>query len=99
MINAMSAYFVVNCAIKDMPILNDYMQSVGPSLGVVPIKVLAADNESETVEGTPAGSRTVLLEFASKDDFHTWYNSPEYQGVIAKRFAATEGFGVLVNGL
>ena len=57
------------------------------------------DNDAETIEGTPAGSRVVLLEFASKDDFRTWYHSPEYQGVVGKRFAATDGFGVLVNGV
>jgi uncharacterized protein (DUF1330 family) len=92
----MSAYFVVNCSIKDMGLLNEYLQGVQKS--PVPTKLLAMDNESETVEGTPAGARTVILEFESKDDFHTWYDSAPYQAVIGKRLAATEGFGVLVEG-
>jgi uncharacterized protein (DUF1330 family) len=94
----MAAYFVVNCAIKDMELLTEYMGAAGASLGVVPVRVLAADDESETVEGTPAGSRTVILEFNSKDDLHTWYKSPEYQAVIGKRLASTDGFAVAVNG-
>ncbi len=94
----MSAYFVVNCAITDQTLLDEYIAGAGASLGVVPLELGAMDNESEVIEGTPAGSRTVILKFASKDDFRTWYNSPEYQAVIGKRFAATEGFGILVNG-
>ena len=94
----MPVYFVVNAAIKDMALLNDYVQAAGASAGVVPIKVLAMDNECEVVEGTPAGSRTVILEFESKDDFRTWYGSPEYQAVVGKRFAATDGFAVLAEG-
>jgi uncharacterized protein (DUF1330 family) len=40
----------------------------------------------------------VILEFNSKDDLHTWYKSPEYQAVIGKRLASTDGFAVAVNG-
>ena len=94
----MSALFIVNCTIKNMDLLNDYVAGAGASLGVVPLQLLAMDNESETVEGSPAGSRTVVLQFESKEDFHTWYESPEYQAVIGKRLEATHGFAVLVNG-
>lgn len=94
----MSAYLVVNCTVKDMNLLNQYIAGAGASLGVVPVKLLAMDNDSETVEGTPAGSRTVLLEFDSKDDFRTWYNSPEYQAVVGQRLEATEGFAVVIDG-
>jgi uncharacterized protein (DUF1330 family) len=95
----MSAYFVVNATVKDMDLLNEYIQGAAASGGIVPLKLLAMDNDAETVEGTPAGSRVVLLEFASKEDFRKWYDSPEYQSVVGKRFAATEGFAVLVNGM
>ncbi len=94
----MSAYFIVNCTIKNLDLLNEYIAGAGASLGVVPIKLLAMDNESETVEGTPAGSRTVLLEFETREAFRTWYDSPEYQAVVGKRLEATDGFAVLVNG-
>ncbi len=94
----MSAYFVVNCTIKNLDLLNEYIAGAGASLGVVPLKLLAMDNESETVEGSPAGSRTVMLEFETKEDFRKWYDSPEYQAVVGKRLEATDGFAVLVNG-
>ena len=95
----MSVYFVVNCTITDQARLGTYLEAAGGSLGVVPLKLLAMDNESVTVEGTPAGSRTVLLEFESEADFRTWYDSPEYQAAIGHRFAATEGFSVLIKGM
>jgi uncharacterized protein (DUF1330 family) len=93
----MPAYFVVNTAIKDMDLLNEYQSGAGASMGLVPIKPLAVDNDSEVLEGG-GGRRTVILEFASKEDFRTWYESPEYQAVIGKRLAATDGIAVLANG-
>lgn len=95
----MSIYFVVNCSVNDADLLNEYVQGAGASGGVVPLKLLAMDNECETVEGQPAGLRTVLVEFETKDDFRTWYHSPEYQAVVGKRLAATEGFALLAEGV
>jgi uncharacterized protein (DUF1330 family) len=95
----MSVYFVVNSTIEDGALLDEYVQAAGATLGIVPLKLLALDVDSETIEGTPAGGRTVILEFDSKADFRKWYDSPEYQAIIGKRLAATKGFGVLVNGM
>ena len=39
----------------------DHSRSGGRK-GPVPLKLLAMDNESDTVEGNPAGSRTVIIE-------------------------------------
>ena len=41
----------------------------------------------------------MILEFEDKEGFRAWYDSPAYQAIIGKRHAAaTEGFGVLVQG-
>jgi uncharacterized protein (DUF1330 family) len=95
----MSTYLVVNSTIDDAELLAEYSRAVGPTLAIVPVKVLAADTETKAVEGTPPGSRTVILEFESEDDFHKWYDSPEYQAIVGKRLGATTGFGILVQGL
>ena len=65
---------------------------------MVPIKVLAMDNESETVEGEPAGRGRWSSSSRTRTSFRTWYDSPAYQAIIGKRHAATEGFAVLVQG-
>jgi uncharacterized protein (DUF1330 family) len=94
----MPTYLVVNSTIDDPELLDEYLQAAGASLALVPLKVLALSVESKTIEGTPPGPRTVILEFANEQDFHTWYDSPEYQAVVGKRHAATTGFAVLVDG-
>ena len=95
----MSTYLVVNSTIDDPDMLAKYLEAAGATLGIVPLKLLAIDTESKPVEGTAPGPRTVILEFDSEKDFHTWYDSPEYQAIIGKRHAATTGFAVLVNGV
>ena len=65
----------------------------------MPIRLLAVDSESTTIEGERAGSRTVILEFDSEDDFRRWYDSPDYQAIIGKRHASPSGFAILVKGL
>ena len=95
----MAVYFVTNSTIDDPGLLDEYLLGAGAARGDVPMKVLAIDTESKTIEGQPAGPRTVILEFASEDDFHSWYDAPAYQAVVPKRLAATTGFGVLVKGL
>ena len=94
----MGVYFVVNSSIDDPDLLDEYVRGASATLGLVPIKVLVLDTDSKPVEGTPPGPRTVILEFESEDDFHVWYDSPEYQAIVGKRHAATTGFGVLVQG-
>ena len=95
----MATYLVVNSTIDDPELLDEYVQDAGATLGIVPIKLLAVDAQSKTIEGDPPGPRTVILEFESEEDFRTWYDSPEYQAIVGKRHAATTGFGVLVKGL
>jgi uncharacterized protein (DUF1330 family) len=94
----MAVYFVVNCAITDQALLDEYLAGAGGTLGLVPIKLLAMDNATKAVEGEPAGERTVILEFESEDGFRTWYDSPEYQAILGKRLGATNGFSVLAQG-
>jgi uncharacterized protein (DUF1330 family) len=95
----MSVYMIVNSTIDDPELLDDYVQSAGATLGIVPIKVLAVDVETKNIEGEGAGCRTVLLEFGSENDFRRWYDSPEYQAIVGKRHAATTGFAILARGV
>ena len=95
----MSVYFVANSTIDDQALLDEYVQAAGATLGTVPLKLLAADVECQAIEGTPAGARTVILEFESEQDFRTWYDSPGYQAILPKRLEATTGVAYLVKGV
>ncbi|GAF82165.1 unnamed protein product, partial [marine sediment metagenome] len=43
--------------------------------------------------------RTVIVEFASREAFRTWYDSSEYQSVLPLRLESTPGTLILVEGL
>lgn len=92
----MAAYFVFNYRVTDL-------EGYKPYLGVVPAileshgaEILAADFESEAVEGDP-GHVTVVLKFPSKEAARKWYDSPEYQEIIGLRTDNSEGIGALAS--
>jgi len=50
------------------------------------------------VEGDPADSRTVIIEFPSRDEFRAWYDSPAYREVLPLRLESVPGNMVVVEG-
>jgi uncharacterized protein (DUF1330 family) len=95
----MACYLVVNARITDPEGLIAYSKAArGAGVGH-PVKAVVVTNDAETLEGEPVGSRVVILEFPDKAALRAWYDSPEYQAVVGMRFAATEGFAVIAEGL
>ncbi len=95
----MAHYLIVNADITDLDLLNKYSKAAGATLAGRPVKVLIATNDAVTLEGTPAGSRVVLIEFADRAALDDWYQSPEYQAIIGMRLEATNGFAFVAQGL
>ncbi len=50
------------------------------------------------IEGTTELPRFVLLEFPSREAFHSWYDSPEYQAIIHLRHESVIGTIALLEG-
>ncbi len=48
--------------------------------------------------GCPADSRTVTIEFPSRDEFRAWYDSPAYRAVLPLRLESVPGNMVVVDG-
>jgi uncharacterized protein (DUF1330 family) len=94
----MSVYFIVNSTITDPALLDEYVAAAGATLAGLDMTLRVATTEAETIEGQPAGSRVVVLEFPDRDAFHAWYDSPAYQAIIGMRLSSTNGFAVLVDG-
>jgi uncharacterized protein (DUF1330 family) len=94
----MSVYLIVNASITDPARLDEYSAAVVPTLAGRDVQVRVVTNEAETLEGTPAGPRVVVLEFPDREAFRAWYDSPEYQAVLGLRLDSTDGFAVLVDG-
>ena len=93
----MSCYLVVNAKITDQDKVNEYMAAAAGTLGGHAPKLLVLTTDIEVLEGTPAGERTVIMEFADRAALHAWYDSPAYEEAKKLRLAGTDGFAFVVD--
>ena len=94
----MSAYFVFNYQINDRDAYEPYLPAVSATLETHGAEIVAADFESEAVEGD-ARPVTIVLRFSSKEAAKQWYDSPEYQVIIGLRRDNADGMAALANGV
>lgn len=94
----MAAYFVFHNRILNAEKLQEYLPKALETLAPYHPEILIFDENSKVVEGTMQWPRTIVIKFESRDAAMAWYNSPAYQEVLPLRLAATEGFGVFVDG-
>ena len=92
----MEGYFVLNYRINDRAAYEPYLAQVMETLIANDAEILAADFESEKIEGD-AGHVTVVLKFPSKEAANKWYRSPEYQKIIKLRTDNCDGIAVLAS--
>ncbi|SVB12877.1 uncharacterized protein METZ01_LOCUS165731 [marine metagenome] len=62
-------------------------------------KLLSVDENVSLLEGQWPATRTVLIEFPSKEEALAWYESEEYQSLAKHRFAASSADIVIVSGI
>ncbi len=95
----MSVYVIAQGRIDDRAKLDRYVEKVLPLIQAHGGRVVAFDENPAVVEGEIQHPRTVVLEFASRDAFQAWYDSPEYQAVLPLRLESTPGTLIVANGL
>ena len=95
----MAAYFIAQYVVNDPDLYREYQGGASPTIQAHGAELVAFDVAAETMEGTPPGPQTVVLKFESTEAAKAWYESEEYQAVVGKRLAATEGFAVLSQGM
>ena len=95
----MAAYFVAQYVVNDPAGYADYQGGAGPTIAAHGAELVSFDVAAETIEGTPPGPQTVILKFESVEAAKAWYNSDEYQAVVGKRLAATEGYAVISESM
>ncbi len=95
----MAAYFIAQYVVKDPDLYREYQAGAGPTIAASGAELVAFDVAAETVEGTPPGAQTVVIKFENTEAAKAWYNSDEYQAVVGKRLAATEGFAVVSQSM
>lgn len=92
----MQAYFVLNYRINNREAYEPYLAQVMQTLIAHDAEILAADFESEAIEGD-ALPVTVVLRFTSKEAAKNWYNSADYQKIIGLRTDNSNGMATLAN--
>jgi uncharacterized protein (DUF1330 family) len=61
--------------------------------------LLAADEHPQVVEGSWDREKVVLMSFPDQDEFRSWSESAEYQGISKDRDAGADTVVLLVAGL
>ena len=95
----MPAYFVAQYVVNDKDLYQQYAQGAGPTIAKYGGELLSLDMAAETIEGEPPGPQTVVLKFDSVEKAKEWYGSADYQEVVGKRLAATNGFAVIAESM
>ena len=91
-------YVILTEAIRDSEGMQAYGKASMPSIVEHCVRVLAADEQVEVLEGQWHGTRTVVLEFESVDAARGWYESGTYQAALPLRQAAADCNAVIVSG-
>ena len=94
----MSAYFLWHNRIVDTEKMKEYLSKALATMAPYDPEVVVFDEHAHCLEGSTPGPRTIVIKFPSRDNALAWYNSAAYQAFLPLRLAATEGFGVLVDG-
>jgi len=92
----MPGYVILNYNVTDPDKFNEYRGVVRPTLQQYGAKLLVAAPTQNALEGEPL-STIVVIEFESVEKAQAWYNSPEYQEIIALRTESSEGWFVIAD--
>ena len=92
------AYWIARVDVSDPETYKKYVETGKPAFERYGAKFLARGGKTESLEGPPR-ARNVLIEFASLQDAHDCYHSPEYTAARAIRQPVSEGEWILVEGV
>ena len=95
----MAAYLIANISVKDQDGYEEYRRQVPATIEKYGGRFIVRGGESEVLEGDWQPGRLVVLEFPNMATLKRWYESEDYQRIIALRTDAADGDVVVVEGL
>jgi|TARA_B110000240_G_scaffold195311_1_gene244612 uncharacterized protein (DUF1330 family) len=95
----MTHYLIARIDINDQEGYSKYQAGFMEIFSQYDGKMLSVDEAPKLIEGEWPVSRTVLIEFPSKESAMAWYESEAYQALAQHRFASSDGNIVLLKGL
>jgi uncharacterized protein (DUF1330 family) len=95
----MAVFFVAKITIHDRAEYSKYEEAFMPVFEMYKGRLLAVDEAPEVLEGAWNCTRTVLIEFPTREDALAWAGSAEYQAIAKHRWAASAGNIVMIKSL
>lgn len=95
----MTAYLIVDVAIRDPQRYEDYKQKVPALIARHGGEYLVRGGVHEVLEGEWRPTRLVLFRFPSRDAIKAFLADPDYQPLAALRHAIADSSLVAVDGL
>lgn len=84
-------YMIVMLNVTDMDaFMRDYARPLQPHNAKHGVEALVATGAPRVLEGSYDKSLTVVLKFPSSEVQQAWYEDPEYQPLLQRRFALTD---------
>jgi uncharacterized protein (DUF1330 family) len=94
-----AAYVVVQVEIKDPVRYEAYKKLVPPSFEKYGGRFIVRGGKTQTLEGTWAPQRFVIVEFPSLEQANAWWGSPEYAEAKALRQATASTQMIVAEGV
>ena len=95
----MAHYVIAQIDIKDREKYAEYEAGFMAVFMSYKGKLLSVDENVSLLEGQWPATRTVLIEFPSKEEALAWYESEEYQSLAKHRFPASTSDIAIISGL
>jgi uncharacterized protein (DUF1330 family) len=95
----MPAYVIIDIEVHDPGTFEEYKKKGPPSIAAYDGKYLVRGGSVETLDGTWAPKRVVVLEFPTMARAREWYNSEMYAEAIRLRHASATSQFILVEGM
>jgi uncharacterized protein (DUF1330 family) len=93
----MSVFIVAQINIEDRAEYSEYESGFVEIFSKYAGRLLSVDEDPQVLEGSWPHTRTVLIEFPSRDEAMAWYESEEYQALAKHRIASSKGNIVLIK--
>lgn len=95
----MKHYFVAQIKINDHDEYEKYLENFDEIFSRYSGKYLAIDECPSLLEGHWDYTKSVLVEFNSRDEFAAWYYSEDYQKILKHRLNSAICDTILLEGL
>ncbi len=93
-----NGYVVAQISVTEPETYKSYVAQVGATVEKFGGEYIIRGGQSENVEGTPPGERTVVIRFPTYQAAQDWYHSDDYADVGAIRRSASTGVMTIIEG-